>query len=84
VIIQLDPPLEMITPLGEAEAHFLESEGDRVFFGVFQKVSGENWWFENHLIRLAPCLTSGRPEVSTITLSTMMKSALAEHLKRHR
>jgi len=84
MILQLNPPLEMITPLGEAEAHFLENEGDRIFFGVFQKVTGENWWFENHHVRLATCLTSGRPKVSTITLSMTMKSALAPHLRRHK
>jgi len=81
MILQLNPPLEMVTPLGEAEAHFLESSGDRIYFGVFQKNTGENWWWENCNIRLGKCLTSGRCNLSSIKLTPDLEKALSEHLK---
>lgn len=42
-LIQLNPPLAVISPLGEAVAHFALVKGtDLATFGVFQLKTGEN------------------------------------------
>jgi len=84
MILQLNPPLIVITPLGEAEAHFLQSESDLIYFGVFQKATGEQWWWENNHVRLATCLTGGRFSVSCMQLPSGMDAALSKHRERHK
>jgi hypothetical protein len=80
MILQLNPPLTLITPLGEAIAYFIQDEADTIWFGVFQKETAENWWWENSQVRLAPCMSDGRVTVSPITL----KEPMEEFVKRHR
>lgn len=82
MMLQLNPPLQVITPLGEAVAHFIESEADTVYFGVFQKETGENWWWENRLIRLMACLSDGRYETTPIKPSLGLAKALSRHKRR--
>lgn len=82
-MLQLHTPLDVITPLGAAEAHFIQPCGERTYFGVFQTATGENWWWENHLIRLAPCITAGRSFTSAFPLSPEERGRLAPHAARH-
>ena len=79
MILQLNPTIRMITPLGEAIAHFIQESGNEIYFGVFQVASGEQWWWENDKIRLMPCLTEGLHSISPIT----PMSGLEKHIKRH-
>lgn len=65
---QLNPPLPMMTPLGEAWAHFIWSEGleTNVHFGCFQVETGENWWWENHNVRLVKNISVGHVNLTPI------------------
>lgn len=81
-VTQLNPPLFLQTPLGEAVAHFLWVEGleTNVHFGVFQLETGENWWWPNHQVRLCPNITMQHPCVSQI----QHVPGLEDHKKRHK
>jgi hypothetical protein len=79
MILQLNPTIRVITPLGEAIAFFIQEQGQEIYFGVFQVATGEQWWFENDKIRLNPCLTEGHPSYSAIT----PMAGLEKHLERH-
>ena len=80
-ITQLRPPLPLLTPLGEAWAHFIWSDGleTNVHFGVFQRETGENWWWPNHQVRLCPNISNEHPSTSPI----QFVPGLDEHRKRH-
>lgn len=84
ILKQLAPPLAMITPLGEAAAHFaLVNGADLALFGVFQLTTGENWWFDNRFIRLLPSITGERYSTSDIYLPPEMREKLRPHFGRH-
>ena len=58
---QLDPYLNVITPLGAARAIGVTSgEADQTMWLVFIKATGEPWYFRNPYIRLAPEISEGR------------------------
>lgn len=83
-ITQLSYPIHVNTPFGEAIAYFThEGDGDEIYWGVFQKTTGECWWWRNQEIRLRTSLSEGRPEISPIHISEKMKKKLEPHLKRH-
>ena len=81
-ITQINPPLPLLTPLGEAWAHFLWVQGleSNVHFGVFQSETGENWWWPNHQVRLCPNITMEHPSTSPI----QPVPGLDKHKNRHR
>jgi hypothetical protein len=80
MILQLNPTIRMITPLGEAIAHFIQDNGNEIYFGVFQLATGENWWWENDKVRLCPCLSEGLSSTSSI----QEVAGLSTHKERHR
>lgn len=81
--MQLDEPIMLTTPFGEGIAHFVSDAGDETFWGVFQKKTGELWWWPNHEIRYSIHLSEGYNKQTPFNLSAARKEALAPHLKRH-
>lgn len=71
-MIQLNPPLPLITPKGKAYAHFLidYSQEHSLMWVCFIDSTGECWTFENSQIRLQTNQTFNRHETSRITSST--------------
>lgn len=61
-IIQLDPPLPMNTPKGEAIAHFLIDYGmeSHLMWVCFQAETGECWTWSNPEIRIQKNISMGR------------------------
>jgi len=82
-ITQLDPPIRVITPLGDAVAYFLWTEDRGVYFGVFQDETGEQWWFENYYIRIGTSITDPPHKTSAIYVPPDMDTALGKHRKRY-
>ena len=62
MIVQLDPPLWLVTPKGEGLAHFLEAQSleQSLYWVVFQE-SGEIWRWPNEQVRAAKNITLERP-----------------------
>lgn len=64
---RINPPIEVVTPLGEGIANFLWGESpDSLYWGVCIIATGESWWFQNHRIRYNTNITMGRTKVSDI------------------
>lgn len=82
-ITQLDPPIRVITPLGDAVAYFLWTEDRAVYFGVFQDETGEQWWFENYYIRIDPSITDTPRKTTPIFVPPDMDAALEKHRERY-
>jgi hypothetical protein len=79
---QLDPYLDVITPLGPARAVFLvEGEADHILWLVFIKATGEPWFFRNPYIRWAPAPSDGRGEPSPFI---DLPPGLDKHIERYR
>lgn len=83
VITQLDPPIRMRTPLGDAVAYFIWTEDRAVYFGVFQDDTGEQWWFENYWIRIDTSVTDTPHKTSPIVIPSDMEEKLSSHRKRY-
>jgi hypothetical protein len=68
MMLQLDPPLPMITPRGPGLAHFLIDYGaeTHLLWSVFLDDNGECWTFPNPDIRMASNPTMGRRSLSEI------------------
>ena len=65
-MIQLNPPIPLLTPKGKALAHFLidmGAEHDLVWV-CFQDDSGECWSWNNKDIRAQKNITMGRNKIS--------------------
>ena len=62
MIIQLDPPLPLITPKGSALAHFLIDYGieNDLYWVCAQQDTGECWTWSNRDIRFEKNVTIGR------------------------
>lgn len=62
MILQLNPPLPMITPKGKALAHFLIDYGieSDIMWVCFQDDSGECWTWNNKDIRIQKNISLGR------------------------
>lgn len=60
-IIRIDPPMELDTPRGRAQAHFLIDYhlGGNLVWVCFQRDTGECWSYSNPEVLLPPCETSG-------------------------
>jgi hypothetical protein len=78
-MIQLDPPLPLMTPKGPALAHFIIDYGieTHLYWTVFLDNSGECWTFSNPEVRMAKNPTIGRSQISQI------ESVSNGHLKSH-
>lgn len=62
MILQLNPPLPLVTPKGSGLAHFMIDYGVEyhLIWVVALDAGGECWSFENHLIRFDANETLGR------------------------
>ena len=71
MMLQLDPPIPVITPKGSALAHIIIDYGaeHHLFWVCFQDEGGECWTWPNYEIRAQNNITMGRnlwkPEVSS-------------------
>lgn len=65
-MIQLNPPLPVITSRGKGVAHFLIDYGyeHHLTWVVFLDASGECWSFKNTDIRIQSNITHGRTHIS--------------------
>ena len=63
MILQLNPPIPLLTPKGPGYCHFIidDSQEHHLRWVVFIDATGESWTFENPDIRLDHNLTFGRP-----------------------
>lgn len=61
-MLQLNPPLPLLTPKGKGYAHFVidYSQEHHLFWVVFLDDSGECWTFPNPEVRLQGNPTMGR------------------------
>ena len=68
MIIQLNPALPVMTPRGEAYAHFLIDYGmeEHLMFVCFINDTGECWTYKNTKIRMLPNITLDRTKNSEI------------------
>ena len=64
-MIQMNPPLPLLTPKGPALAHFLIDYGveHHLMWVCFQNSTGECWTWPNNKIRMEANVTMGRPSV---------------------
>jgi hypothetical protein len=87
-LIRLVPAMYVLTPLGEAEAHFLQvpHDNDRYCqWGCFQLETKENWWWDNTLIRLIGSISARRGDnYSDFYVSNEMFEMLLPHILRHK
>lgn len=62
-LLQLNPPIWLSTPKGEALCHFLCDYGPEtdMVWGCFHS-TGEIWWWPNQLVRAIKNITMLRPE----------------------
>lgn len=67
-LLQLDPPLPVITPKGPGLAHVLIDYGPEhdLLWVVFQDQTGESWTVPNPLIRAQKNITMGRTAITPI------------------
>ena len=87
-LIRLIPVIYVLTPLGEAEAFFLqvpETDDNYAQWGCFQTETKENWWWDNTMIRILGSSSSRRDEeCSEFFLSEGMWEMLRPHILRHK
>lgn len=64
-MLQLNPPLPVLTPKGPGVAHFLIDYGPEfdLYWTVFLDANGECWTFANRAIRACKNITLGRLNV---------------------
>ena len=62
MILQLNPPLPLVTPKGPGWAHAVIDYGpeSNLLWVVFLDAGGECWAFQNPEIRMQPNVTLGR------------------------
>jgi hypothetical protein len=87
-LIRLDPILYVKTPLGDAEAHFLQvPSGNEGYtqWGCFQTETKEQWWFDNTLVRLIGSISARRGDrMSEFYIDHEMLVMLLPHILRHK
>ena len=68
MILQLNPPLPILTPKGSALAHFLIDYGleHDLIWVAFQDETGECWSYSNPDIRAQQNITMGRLDVHPV------------------
>ena len=78
----------ILTPLGEAEAHFLQvpiNNDNYVQWGCFINETKENWWFDNTMVRIVGSCSGRRDSnVSPFFLSQGMLEMMTPHILRHK
>lgn len=69
-MLQLNPPLPMLTPKGEGFAHVLIDYGPEsdLYWTVFITDTGEVWTFSNREVRAAKNITLGRTHVEPVSV----------------
>lgn len=67
-MLQLNPPLPLLTPKGEGFAHILIDYGPEsdLYWTVFITATGEIWTFSNREVRASKNITLGRTQVEPI------------------
>ena len=67
-MLQLNPPLPMLTPKGEGFAQFLIDYGPEsdLYWTVFITANGEIWTFSNREVRASKNITLGRTHVEQV------------------
>lgn len=80
---QLEQTFTVVTPLGVGVVNFVSQDKDETYWGVFQKQTGELWWWRNHEIRYGVHISEGFHEPTPIVLSKGAKTALAFHMLRY-
>lgn len=79
--------IPLLTPLGEAEAHFISCDGLELpaMWGVFQCETLENWFWPNNQVRLMRSISANRhATASLIYLSSDAIDSLRPHILRHK
>lgn len=68
-MLQLNPPLPLLTPKGEGIAHFMIDYGPEsdLYWTVFITATGEIWTFSNREVRASKNITLGRTTVDQPT-----------------
>jgi hypothetical protein len=68
MILQLNPPLPLKTPKGDALAHFMIDYGpeQHLYWVVFQDDTGECWTWPNPQIRAQKNITMERTSITEI------------------
>lgn len=66
MILQLDPPIPLVTPKGNGLAHFMIDYGieHHLMWVCFQNDTGECWTWRNPDIRIENNITLGRNVVA--------------------
>jgi hypothetical protein len=83
ILKQCEPPIPILTPLGEALCMFIEVDDYDVYWQAFQKETNESWWWRNHYIRLSTSISGDRPFSTPIILPSKMEDALRPHKQRN-
>jgi len=87
-LIRLVPHMLLLTPLGVAEAHFLEISGDvetNAFWLCFQVETKEQWEWPAPLVRLCGSISGMRTNShSPIMVSDEYLETLRPHVLRHK
>jgi hypothetical protein len=66
MLLQLDPPIPMLTPKGPGLAHILIDYGPEfdLHWTIFLDVSGECWTYANRDVRASKNISLGRTNVT--------------------
>lgn len=76
------PDREVVTPLGLGDCIGLVDDTANVEWIVVIKATGEPWFFRNPHVRFAPCVTDGRPAVSSFdNISRMLQRQIDRYKK---
>lgn len=75
-MLQLNPPLPMLTPKGEGFAHILIDYGPEsdLYWTVLITTTGEVWTFANREVRASKNITLGRIHVEPVPASQMAEA----------
>lgn len=77
---QVNPPIHVVTPLGDAFCYFLEDGPRGVEWQTFIARTGESWWWRNHHVRQVDNITTKCGPHSPFTDIT---PELQEHIDRY-
>lgn len=72
-MLQLNPPLPLLTPKGEGYAHILIDYGPEsdLYWTVFITATAEVWTFANREVRASKNITLGRTHVEPLPMPIM-------------
>lgn len=80
-MLQLNPPLPLLTPKGEGFAHVLIDYGPEtdLYWTVFITATGEVWTFSNREVRASKNITLGRTRVDPPVAAGNSREPHAQH-----